>query len=313
MPVRQPVTLTVNSHLLINDSVTDQGIRASIIQEFASYNWSPANPDAIAYAQAKINAAGITPSMFQVRQSFVLTKVGPAVEDLTQVNAIKSLYGIDISPAKPPTDSNGRSGGTLDFTGSNEPIGGQFLSQGFELTLINTSAVGSIPAKVADPVHQIEGKQNVPPDFANIIAKDSTGMDCNKPLGTVHQRLMTVFAYPEFEIKWEAVSIRIGCINVVISIPALYMRISAVVLYGYVGTPNGIAQWMVSMVEGCIVKAVLAGAILGIVLDDFAAALAAFRAVFVDCCESIPGQTAMCLVPGLALVTEPQGDWTKVL
>lgn len=313
VPVTELVELSLLNHLLLRTG-TPEAQRNAIIAAFSQYDWST-GPDPIAYITQRIAGTGVTTSMFAVRQSFHLTKkVGGRRTHDQQRNALRLLYGQQFSSSQAPVDSRGRSAAdsTDDLPTNNQmsdvKLAPRIASEGYRLDLIATKAVGRMALKPVDAMHQVSGSASSTPNVIDIINEQAKGLDCQ--LGRpIQKRIATVFAFPEFMIKWDPVVVRIGCVRVTIWLPNLYIRFGLVVLWAYIGNPEGIAQFIVSQIEGCAIKSVLTGALIGIVLSNFAAALAAFRVVFVDCVSGIPARVARCLVPGLVLLTEHDGDW----
>lgn len=313
VPVTEILTMSVFNHLLIRKTVTEPA-RSAIIAAWEGYDWT-STPDPLAYAREKMANQGVTRDMFAVRQSYRLTKQPNSRTSSTeQRDALLALYGQSIAPATLRKDSRGRTvaDGTLDLIGRDAKLPDQLKRDGYRLDLINTAAVGRMPAKVTDPVHQLVGKLSDTPNVIDIITTEMKGLDCTIGKNPIQKRIATVFAYPEFKLTWELYRIRLGCVTVVLTLPVLWLRLAGIVLWAYVGNPTNILQHMISQVEGCAINAVLTGALIGIVLSNFAAALATFRVVFIDCVSSIPANIARCLAPGLVLLTESDGDWTRM-
>ena len=312
VPVKETVSLTILNHLFIRTTVPEPA-KTAILTAFRDYDWGN-TPDPNAYADAKMAAAGVTRDMFSVRQSYHIAKKAGARQLFTQErNALRTLYGQNVAPEQPLSDSRNRTwrDSTLDLSSNDRKLVQEIPQQGYKLDLVNTKSVGKIPNKPLDAMHQMVGKIGDTPNVLDIINAELKGLDCQmgKP---IQKRIATVFAYPEFMVRWELVTIQIGCVRVLLTLPFLHIRLSAIVLWAYVGNPPNILPYVIAQLEGCAVKAVLTGALIGVVLSNFAAALATFRVVFVDCVSAIPANTARCLAPGLVLLTEPDGDWKRL-
>jgi hypothetical protein len=314
IPVTETVTMAIQNHLFIKngiDKTTNPSAFNAIVSGFNNYDWNN-NPDPTDYAKNEMAKSGVTPDMFAVRQSFSLTKVpGKRKESREQLNAILNLYGMKLDPKDVPVDSAGRSGGNLDMYAGDQSLQGYLQQEGWDLTeLPPDRIIGRLPNQQVDKLHQVDTSKKETLDIPAIVKTESQHLDdCQMDLGaTLDTKIATVFAYPEFMVTWEPFAIKIGCITVIISLPVLWIRFSSVVLYTYVGNSKYIPQAILKSVEGCAVNAVIIGAIIGIVLSNFAAALVAFRVSFTRCVSAVPAHILTCLIPGLALVTEPD-NW----
>jgi hypothetical protein len=69
-----------------------------------------------------------------------------------------------------------------------------------------------------------------------------------------------------------------------------------------------LGDYVVHAVVICIVEAALAGAVVGVALGNFVAALEAFEALFTECLKAKFDQFISCMIPGLELITQVQGD-----
>jgi hypothetical protein len=305
--------MTIYHHLLIKIGLERTNRRAydAIIRCYDSYDWTNTD-DPANYANSEMAKASVTRDMFAVRQSFSLSKAtGKRKESREQLNAILNLYGQKIDPKDVPKDSQGNSGGNLDMYGSDQSLQGYLRNEGWELTeLPPDKVIGRFPNRQVDKLHQVDTSIPETLDTSAIVRTESRQLDdCHMNLkATLSSKIATVFAYPEFMLTWEPFAIKIGCVTVVLSLPVLWIRVSRVILFTYVGNPTDIPQAITDSLKGCAVNAVIIGAIIGIVLTNFTAALLAFRVSFTQCVNSVPARIFACLVPGLALVTEPD-NW----
>ena len=94
-------------------------------------------------------------------------------------------------------------------------------------------------------------------------------------------------------------------------LPVLQTQMSRIDLWVYTRFPKNLGAWALRLVEKCAFHAALVGAVVGIVLVDFIAALAAFDAVFEDCIVEHFDDTISCMIPGLGLITIANG-WSDV-
>jgi len=295
--VEQPVIAAVTSFLLIRDNVS-AGAKTKIVTGFLNYD--PAtNPDPIKYVTAN-TGADVTSDMFVVRTSFMLHKSGAAKVHDEELEKILALYS--------------GAGESSLFVGHQDNLGHYFLEAGITVNKTGEERVGRVPEPEHDLVHtrQVKNvKDNQETDAAvSDIAKLATpAVEGCRFAARENMRIAAVAAWPEFKIDWVDVNVRIGCINVVFSVPVLRVRISSLVLCAYVVHVDNLEKVVIDTIKGCIVKAALLGAVVGVVFANFPTALAAFEAVFEDCVYFNLGAAAVCMAPGLALLIESSA-WT---
>ena len=68
-------------------------------------------------------------------------------------------------------------------------------------------------------------------------------------------------------------------------------------------------QTLVQIVGDCAVASALVGGVVGVVMWNFAVALAAFKVLFEKCIYVKVGQHLTCMVPELVLITK-KGTWS---
>jgi hypothetical protein len=242
----------------------------------------------------------ITADMFVVRASFSLHKSAAAKDHSDQRDKILAMY-------------KGTGGGTF-YLSNQESLSKFLLSEQITVIKVRDEAVGRVPEPTRDTVHERYVKDvNDPHETGSVlddIAKKASPNVEGCEFGPREtKRIAALLAWPEFKIDWVDVRIQIGCIWVIFSIPVLRIRMSTLVLYAYVVHVQNVDQLVLDMITGCIVKAAIVGAVIGVVFADFPAALAAFEAVFEDCIYFSLGQAAVCMAPGLALLTE-SSSWS---
>jgi hypothetical protein len=298
VPVQQLVTVSIVSVLLVAD-IVPQPIKTKILNGFSGYD-PVNNPDPVQYATANLGP-DVTPDMFLVRSSFTLTKKGQQTFDTKQRDALLALY-------------NGTAPGGIFVVPNEDNLSSYLKNSGINAVKIREEAVGRIPAPQQDGLHErgvssINATQEIDKIIDDVVKTEAQGLDCSGIVIREESRIATLLFWPEFKIDWVDVAIQVGCIRVVITIPVPRARISKKVLYAYVGHPTNLGQTVVDDLKVCIIKAAVAGAVIGIVLADFPAGLAAFVAVFNDCVAYAAGQLAACLIPGLEMLTESTA-WT---
>lgn len=299
VPVRQVIELQVDMHLLMKDDTPNE-LKQIIRHAFEKYD--PAI-DPIEYAEQQMGA-DITPDMFMVLPSFTIRKKGAPQLMTKQKEAILAMY-----------DGTDTSGSTVDISDNeNRTMPNFFHEKGLRAVYLKTENVGYIPSPPEDQLHEVAVADNSKTDVIDSILKqDTVGMDCTiYEVERIEKRIATLLLFPEFKIEWHQISIKIGCVRITFPVPILYARLSSKVLYAYVGKPNNVGKIFIAQVENCAIKAAVAGAVIGIVLGNFPGAIIAFKAVFTECIEYNAGQYVQCLVPGLALLTEPESDWAPI-
>lgn len=91
----------------------------------------------------------------------------------------------------------------------------------------------------------------------------------------------------------------------------LRVRLDDLGVYVYARRPSGgnLVGILISPVEDCAVSPVLAAAVIGVILANFAVALAVFQALFNQCIQFKATEDVTCLVSRLGLVREVKSDW----
>lgn len=295
--VEQPVIAAVTSFLLVRDNVSADA-KTKIVAGFAAYDPNT-NPDPIKYATANMGG-DITSDMFVVRASFTLHKSGAAKIHDEELKKILALY-------------SGTGGGSL-FVGHQDNLGRNLLDTGIAVKKIGEERVGRVPEPEHDLLHvrqvkSVHDGQEIDAVVSDIARLATPAVEGCLFAARENMRIASIVAWPEFKIDWVDVSVRIGCVNVIFSVPVLRIRISSLVLYAYVVHVNNLEQVAIDTIRGCIVKAALLGAVVGVVFANFPVALAAFEAVFEDCVYFNLGADAVCMAPGLALLVESSA-WT---
>ncbi|HRH14197.1 MAG TPA: hypothetical protein PK225_07580 [Azonexus sp.] len=306
VPWHQVVSATVSAFLLIKDSCT--GAQRTIIESaFSAYKY-PADGDPDSYIAAKLaTEPTITRDLFLVDFTHSVEKQGSAVEHPEQRDAILAVYrdqgNGSIKPG--PNDKEVRLGD-----------GGYFKQREINARLFRVDSLNSVPAKQQDSRHQIDNPTKPISDIITDIAEaEGNVLDCNRDFDKNEWKILTLFSYPEFKVDWRNFSFEIGCgVWIVVTLPVLQTRTSELNLWAYTRSPKNLGQLVGKVVEACAWRGALSGAVVGVVLGNFIAALQAFRAVFTECLKEKLGQFIQCLIPGLALINQikPGDDWRDV-
>jgi hypothetical protein len=239
--------------------------------------------------------------MFVVIASFELTKDVSVVTEYTcERDALLDYY-----------KAGGNS--TLHVISNDTSIGQYLQKEGVTATRTARIPIGRVPKKSYDDPHQmVVTDANDPSPIDEIVKKEGEifGGECGIDYVS-KERIATVLEYPEFAIFWEDIALTIGCIRVVLTVPRLYSRKSSYVLYAYVGHSSKLGQYVINSIIDCAKNAAIAAAVIGVVLANFAAGVAAFQPIFERCITYKFTKYLACLVPGLAILYQ-QTDWARV-
>lgn len=138
-------------------------------------------------------------------------------------------------------------------------------------------------------------------------------VDCSDLEPTSH-KVATLFAYPEFRVKWKVRRIKIGrCRFGKTKVPILQKRETRKVLYAFVLSPDNVRVLLERVFIDCMKSSVLIGGLAILVTGgNFATALAAFKFTMNACLKTkVPDSVARCVIPELGIVTE-SGSWKSV-
>jgi hypothetical protein len=171
------------------------------------------------------------------------------------------------------------------------------------------------PDKKTDPVHEVVQEPPGDPSQAvqQVANSEAAPLEC-ADYDLQNYPIAELLRYPEFKVIWRDVRIEIRCVTVVLTLPILQIRWSRIELYAYTRHPKNLGNLVESAIIQCIWEAAVAGAVIGVVMGNFAAALAAFQGIFTQCLEDKFGQFISCMIPGLALIFEvvPADDWHDI-
>lgn len=101
-----------------------------------------------------------------------------------------------------------------------------------------------------------------------------------------HQRLLKIAGYPEFKVEWIPQRVRSGCVTIIISVPKLMTRTASIFLYVFAAHPYDLAVMIRNVVQSCAVSSAFKGAVVGLVLGNFAAAVKIFMKEFKQCVKN---------------------------
>jgi hypothetical protein len=300
IPVDQPVSITVFAVLFTKDGISQQA-KTMIEAAFQQYDpTSGVDPNDFAYSKMPADHS-ITPSMFDVFYTCRVQKNGNAIEHDDQLNKILGQYDGTTQGIVFPFP--GQPGGNIHGDD------GYFVRRKIGAYLVKKENIGHIPDVTTDPLHEAVNPTKPPAQIIEDVAKtEGNEQGCGEDFDLQEFRIMELLAYPEFKVDWRNFSLTVGCITVIVTLPVLQIRTSEIDLYAYTRYPKNLGDYVVKAIVDCIIEAALAGAVIGVALGNFAAALEAFDALFTECLKDKFGQFISCMIPGLELITKVQGD-----
>ncbi|MER8407705.1 hypothetical protein NKH16_23815 [Mesorhizobium sp. M1307] len=290
----QNVLVRILSNLFIGATV-DQTKRDKITRFFMDYDQAK-HGDPIVYAAAMM-PPDITPDMFSVLPSYVIEKVGNARNHNEERDALFKFF-------------SGRGAEMIPFNGGDFE---RYIEQGhFSLKLTKIEDVDGPPPVSSNP-RNAEGDADNPDSIIGpILNEDAKGMTC-EPNRTEKERILTVLWWPEFMTKLKNVTIDLGCgVHIVISVPVLCYRDGKEAMWVALAHPAEFDQLLVRQLVDCLIRAAVAGVVVGVVTYNFEAALAAFVGVFRAQLLIYVGHDVDCVIPELFLITE-HGTWKEKL
>jgi len=285
VPVAHEIEIGLQSLLYIADSGLTASQELTIID---AYNNFQMGDDPLSYIVDEARRAGIATDKFYMAIRYTLRIISSQPwED--QINAIKKLYQGGASV-----------GGDPEW----------FQKNKIRLKLISEEEGHRIQTPVKDPLKEPDAKGRDPDSIVDDIADKIAGeLNCDDYYVKDKHPVMTVLAWPEFKVEWYPHIVKLGCIRVKIWLPKLRTRIAEVVLYATVTVAKREADaTLMKIVSDCALASAAVGAVVGVVMANFAAAEAAFVALFQRCILIKVGQHITCMVPALALITI-KGTW----
>ena len=290
IPVSHKLSIGVESVLYIASSVSTVG-KEIINDEYLQFS----DQDPVLFIAEKLNSAeakqeGLTTDHFYIALRYTLTYIGDPIPNLDQVNALEKYYrgGAEID-------------GDLEW----------FNREKIELRRVGKESGHKFENSEKDPLREQDTNGRNSTDILEEVARQVAGnLNCDDHYIPESHKVMTVFTWPEFKVKWYPKDVKIGCARIRIWFPKLLTRTSDIVLYAMVAIAKRDAnETMRQIAVDCAVGSALVGGIVGVVMWNFAAALAAFKVLFEYCIYNKVGQHLTCLVPELVLLTE-RGKWS---
>ena len=307
IPVTHSLNLGIESVLYISKKISNED-RKVIENAYSEFDGNSGS-DPITYIAKQLNSksavdSAITVNDFHVALLYTLTQIGKPIRQLNQVKELKRYY------------NEGGAGGIEVFEVDGDEVRGDpnwFQKELIEIVFVRESEYQEFdnPEK-----HQVLEKDTNDSDHSNlfneIVSKLEIKLNCDNNYIHQKRKVLTVFSWPEFKVDWVMREIVIGCARVKVKLPGLFIRISKVVLYAIVALPkHNVGKVLLQIVIDCASKSALVGGVVGVVMWNFAAALAAFEALFENCISTQVSHNLTCMVPNLVLVTE-KGRWGQL-
>ncbi len=307
IPVTHSLNLGIESVLYISKEISNEG-RKVIENAYSEFDGNSGS-DPITYIAKQLNSksavdSAITVNDFYVALLYTLTQIGKPIRQLNQVKELKRHY------------NEGGAGSIEVYEVDGDEVRGDpnwFQKELIEIVFVRESEYQEFdnPEK-----HQVLQKDTNDTDHSNllneIVIKLEIKLNCDNNYIHQKRKVLTVFSWPEFKVDWVMREIVIGCARVKVKLPGLFIRTSKVVLYAIVALPkHNVGKVLLQIVIDCASKSALVGGVVGVVMWNFAAALAAFEALFENCISTQVFHNLTCMVPNLVLVTE-KGHWGQL-
>ncbi len=286
VPVLYNLSIEIESILYIASSRVSENGRKIINNAYEQFK----DQDPILFIAEALNSEqakreGLTTSDFHVALRYTLTQVGTSTHNLDQVHALERYYkgGVEIAQ-----DAEWFQKENIVLRYRGEKSGHRFETP-TQHPILEQYAEGRADSEVLEEISdQVAGNLN-----------------CDDHYISKNHRVVTIFQWPEFKVEWYSRKIKIGCATIEIKLPKLRTRTRKKVLYANVVVALRDANDTLKNIVGdCALDSALVGGVVGIVMWNFAAALAAFRVLFENCVHMKVGQHLTCLVPSLVLITE---------
>ena len=299
----QQITIQVNYVLYLKD-----GLPADVVQraiELVAQYDQATHGDLAAWISEQIKDGWIAEADLRVAGEMVIEKQGtPRDLNASQRDALFKLYGI----------GGGHWQSRVHILYNDDGSFSQWATR--RRAKLEPVAIEPVYQSPPAPVREIaEVQAKNPPGSAadaqvgtllDKALRDIVPVQCRGSMQREQVKLISVFAWPEFKLEWRSVRIKVGCARITIVVPVIRIRIAHLVLYMYYHFPRQVDQAVLTIVKNCAIRAALAGAVIGIVVGNPAAAITAFQSYLMSCVQQ---DAYECLNPGIFLVKEVTA-WT---
>jgi hypothetical protein len=298
--LEQPLIFWVEYVLFLKDDLPQEKVERAIklVDEYDPQISS----DLSAWIAEQIKDGWLNESEIALLADVHIQKSGAYSElNITQREALFRLYGlmpprietrIDVLPETSFPDWAQKRYATLDLVGT-------------EAIRRNQPQVGREVAEVKAGTPPGSTAQSEIRKLLDDITRNILPVECRGDFRRQERRLLSVLEWPEFKIEWYTISIKVGCAVIKFDVPRLLIRLAHLVIFIYYHVPQKFDEAIITIVKNCAIRSALSGAVIGIVVGNPAAALAAFQSFFVDCLRQ---DAFACVNPGIFLVKEV-GAW----
>jgi hypothetical protein len=302
--VAEDISFSVQHEVFLKDSL-DPALKLRITALIGTYTRQDVQ-DFKVWLATKIQGA-LSEEDYVVDSLLEMKKVAPEPREINteQRDALFKLYG-----QNPTGDWRARIEPEQNF-------GDWARNRGTTLQKIDSSPLR--PSESTGPdtsmtVKEFESTKEAPTSAKDKLAAvlaDIEGRlrgDCGE-LKSESKKLVTLSKWPEFKIEWRAKTIRIGCVSITINLPIPRIRFSELTAYVRYQMPKSVEQTVWAIVQTCTIRSGLVSAVVGIILLNPAAALAAFQSSFTQCVQQ---EVVTCVNPGIVVIKVHEG-WKDVV
>jgi len=310
VPCQQKYSLTVYCQLLLQVGL-DPANQLLIENAFSRYD-ANSDGDIDHFVKTTIAAnPALNEQMFVIAPTGTLQLVDQAIPDTRQFDAVMGIYTgtvdgtVTPGPGQTPVHLN-----DPPYMHSRE-IEGRVTGATYQWGLVQ-------PPKDANQI-DVPPTATVDEAVDKVIDEAGTSVECNSFVtDSEKDRVAQLTEYPEFRVEYRDKEIVLAddCgirIVIVITVPVLQYKRSGVYLYAFWRLPKQDASPYRHIVEGCLWKSALSVAVIGVAFGNFVVAVAAFRALFVECVQDHLQMVLKCFIPGLVLATEEKQGWTDLI
>jgi hypothetical protein len=298
--LEQSLNFWVEYVLFLKDDLPEEKVKkaTNLVDEYDPR----ISPDLSAWITEQIKDGWLKEDEMALLADVHIQKSGPHRElNVTQREALFRLYGLQSPRPKARID-------VLRETSFTDWAQKRYA----RLELVGTEAIRRNQPQVGREVAEV--KAGTPPGstaqsevgkLLDDITRNILPTECRGDFRREELRLLSVLESPEFKIEWYTIAIKVGCAVIKFDVPRLLTRLAHLVAFIYYHVPKSYDEAIITIVKNCAIRSALSGAVIGIVVGNPAAAVAAFQSFFVDCLRQ---DAFACVNPGIFLVKEV-GAW----
>ncbi|PQA92958.1 hypothetical protein B0A69_12360 [Chryseobacterium shigense] len=258
------------------------------------------------WIQSKLNMI-LTEDMFYIDTSLYITKIGDRIEfNADQRYAFLRVYRlIEEDPSKDkPVKSQVHIIDDGDLSHWQKESKTRLEKLKYEELILDNIEPKQNPTIKEYPANSPIPEAQKITDVLSVISSSLIPSDCGV-MNFKTIKLLTLFNFPEFKVEMVDHRIRIGCSDIIISLPVLRMRNAEIVFYIYYSVPDDITQVLLKIMTVCATRAALEAAVLGVITSNPAVAIAVFNNQFKNCIQQ---EALKCINPGIMTIKETD-DW----